>query len=314
VTKDASATAGYGGTASTPGGIRAEAPRKLTIPEIVAMKADGRKITMMTAYDVAFARLVDAAGIDMILVGDSLGMVMLGYPTTVPVTMDDMVRHAAAVSRGAKHAVLVGDMPFGSYQTGREDALRNAARFLKESGMDAVKLEGGHEVVETARALVENGIAVMGHVGLTPQRVAQFGGFKVQAKSAQAARRLIDDCLALEEAGCFSIVIESVPAPVAALASQRLRIPTIGIGAGVECDGQVLVLHDVLGLYGEFKPKFAKRYAELGAVVVDALKRFDSEVRDGTFPDAEHSFTMKDAERAALERDLAEPLRPKKVV
>ncbi|MBI2773506.1 MAG: 3-methyl-2-oxobutanoate hydroxymethyltransferase [Chloroflexi bacterium] len=288
--------------------------RKLTIPEIVAMKREGKKITMLTAYDVAFARLVDASGVDVILVGDSLGMVMLGHPTTVPVTMDDMVRHAAAVSRGSRHAVLVGDMPFGSYQTSREDALRNAARFLKEAGMDAVKLEGGHEVVETTRALVENGIAVMGHVGLTPQRVAQFGGFKVQAKSAEAARRLIDDCVSLEQAGCFSIVIESVPAPVAALATGAIGIPTIGIGAGPDCDGQVLVLHDVLGLFGEFKPKFAKRYAELGPIVVDALRRFDREVREGTFPDAEHSFTMKDAERTELERDLAEPRRPKKVV
>lgn len=180
--------------------------------------------------------------------------------------------------------------------------------------MDAVKLEGGHEVVETARALVENGIAVMAHVGLTPQRVAQFGGFKVQAKSADAARRLIDDCIAFEQAGCFSIVIESVPAPVAALATQRVGIPTIGIGAGIDCDGQVLVLHDVLGLFGEFKPKFAKRYAELGPTIVDALKRFDSEVRDGSFPDAEHSFAMKDTERAALERALSEPMRPKKVI
>jgi 3-methyl-2-oxobutanoate hydroxymethyltransferase len=269
---------------------------------------------MLTAYDVAFARLVDQAGVDMILVGDSLGMVMLGYPTTVPVTMDDMVRHAAAVSRGASHALLVGDMPFGSYQTSRDDALRNASRFLKEAGMDAVKLEGGREVVETARALVENGIAVMGHVGLTPQRVAQFGGFKVQAKSAGAARQLIDDCVSLEQAGCFSIVIESVPAPVAALATERVTIPTIGIGAGPACDGQVLVLHDVLGLFGDFKPKFAKRYAELGPVVVEALRMYDREVREGTFPDAEHSFTMKDAERTALERALAEPRRPKKVV
>ena len=286
---------------------------KLTIPQIVEMKSRGSKISMLTAYDVAFARLVDDAGVDMILVGDSLGMVMLGYPTTVPVTMDDMIRHAAAVSRGASHAVLVGDLPFGSYQTGRDDAIRNASRFLKEAGMDAVKLEGGHEVVDTVRALVENGIAVMGHVGLTPQRVAQFGGFKVQAKSADAARQLIEDCAALEEAGCFAVVIESVPAPVAALATERIGIPTIGIGAGPDCDGQVLVLHDVLGLFGEFKPKFAKRYAELGPVIVDALRQYDREVRDGTFPDAEHSFTMKESERLALERALAEPRRPKKV-
>src|SRR5207253_2812952 len=212
--------------------------------------------------------LVDQAGIDVILVGDSLGMVVLGYPTTVPVTMDDMVRHAAAVSRGTQRPRLVGDMPFGSYQASAEDALRNAARFLKEAGMDAVKVEGGAEVVDTVRTLTANGIAVMAHVGLTPQRVAQLGGFKVQAKTARAARRLIDDALALEDAGAFSIVLESVPAPVGTLATQRLSIPTIGIGAGVDCDGQVLVLHDVLGLYGEFKPKFAKRYADIGAAIV----------------------------------------------
>ncbi len=299
--------------AATYGGGPAAPARKVTVPEIVQMKRDGRKITMMTAYDVAFARLVDQAGIDITLVGDSLGMVMLGYPTTVPVTMDDMVRYAAAVSRGTKHALLVGDMPFGSYQTGRDDAIRNASRFLKEAGMDAVKLEGGHEVVDTARTLVESGIAVMGHVGLTPQRVAQFGGFKVQAKSAEAARTLIDDCVALEQAGCFSIVIESVPAPVAALATERIGIPTIGIGGGVGCDGQVLVLHDALGLFGDFKPKFAKRYADLGPIVVEALERYGREVREGTFPDDEHSFTMKEGERIALERGLAEPRRPKVV-
>lgn len=286
---------------------------KVTVPAVVQMKRDSRRISMMTAYDVAFARLVDDAGIDITLVGDSLGMVMLGHATTVPVTMDDMVRHAAAVVRGTKRALVIGDMPFGSYQTGREDALRNASRLLKEAGVDAVKLEGGHEVVDTARALVENGIAVMGHVGLTPQRVAQFGGFKVQAKSAAAARQLVDDCIGLEQAGCFSIVIESVPAPVAALATERVSVPTIGIGAGPDCDGQVLVLHDVLGLFGEFKPKFAKRYAELGPIVIEALRAYDREVRDGTFPDAEHSFTMKEPERADLERSLAEPRRPKKV-
>jgi 3-methyl-2-oxobutanoate hydroxymethyltransferase len=286
----------YGGTASP--------PAKVTVPDILAAMRAGRKITMMTAYDTAFAKLVDASGIDIILVGDSLGMVVLGYPTTVPVTMDDMVRHAAAVSRGANRPLLVGDMPFGSYQASTADALHNAARFLKEAGMDAVKVEGGHEVVETVRALVDNGIAVMGHVGLTPQRVAQLGGFKVQAKTSRAARKLIDDALALEDAGAFSIVLESVPAPVAQLASERLAIPTIGIGAGVDCDGQVLVLHDVLGLFGEFKPKFAKRYADLGPIVVDALKRFDADVREGRFPDAEHSFPMKDTERTALEESF----------
>ncbi|HEX6060847.1 MAG TPA: 3-methyl-2-oxobutanoate hydroxymethyltransferase [Candidatus Limnocylindria bacterium] len=292
----------YGGTTPAP-------LVKVTVPDILAAKRAGRKITMMTAYDTAFAKLVDASGLDIILVGDSLGMVVLGYPTTVPVTMDDMVRHAAAVSRGAKRALLVGDMPFGSYQASTADALHNAARFLKEAGMDAIKVEGGHEVVDTVRALVDNGIAVMAHVGLTPQRVAQLGGFKVQAKTSRAARKLIDDALALEDAGAFSIVLESVPSPVAQLASERLAIPTIGIGAGIDCDGQVLVLHDVLGLFGEFKPKFAKRYAELGPIVIDALKRFDADVREGRFPDAEHSFPMKDTERAALE----ESFKPKKV-
>jgi 3-methyl-2-oxobutanoate hydroxymethyltransferase len=281
--------------------------KKVTVPDVVAMKRDGKRITMMTAYDAAFARLVEAAGIDVILVGDSLGMVVLGYPTTVPVTMDDMVRHAAAVSRGASRPLLIGDMPFGSYQTGPTDALRNAARFLKEAGMDAVKLEGGHETVPLVRALVENGIAVMAHVGLTPQRVAQFGGFKTQAKSARAARQLIDDAVALEDAGAFSIVLESIPAPVAAMVTERLSIPTIGIGAGIDCDGQVLVLHDVLGLYGDFKPKFAKRYAEIGTAVVDALRAFDSDVREGRFPDAEHSFAMKDSELAALRQNVTRP-------
>jgi len=289
------------------GGAAPVLPRKLTVPDVVAMKRDGKRITMMTAYDAAFARLVDKAGIDVLLVGDSAGMVVLGHPNTVPVTMDDMVRMAAAVSRGTTRPVLVGDMPFGSYQTGTQDALRNAARFLKEAGMDAVKIEGGHETVDTVRALVENGISVMAHVGLTPQRVAMLGGFKTQARSARAARRLIDDAVALEDAGAFSIVLESIPSPVAAIVTDRLSIPTIGIGAGPDCDGQVLVLHDVLGLYGDFKPKFAKRYADIGTQVVDALRTFDEEVRAGTFPDAEHSFTMKDEELDKLRQGLARP-------
>jgi 3-methyl-2-oxobutanoate hydroxymethyltransferase len=295
------------------GGAAAAAAKKLTIPELVAMKRDGKKITMMTAYDAAFARLVDRAGIDILLVGDSAGMVVLGHPNTVPVTMDNMIQMAAAVSRGASHPALVGDMPFGSYQTGPQDALRNAARFLKEAGMDAVKIEGGHETVDTVRVLVENGISVMAHVGLTPQRVAMFGGFKTQARSARAARRLIDDAVALEDAGAFAIVLESIPSPVAAIVTERLSIPTIGIGAGIDCDGQVLVLHDVLGLYGDFKPKFAKRYADIGTQVEKALREFDAEVRAGTFPDAEHSFTMKDEELDKLRQDLAKPARPKAV-
>ncbi len=279
---------------------------RTTIPDILAMKREGRRITMLTAYDAAFGRLVDEAGIDIILVGDSLGMVVLGHASTVPVTMEDMLHHSAAVSRGAKRALLVGDMPFGSYQAGPEDAIRNAARFLKEAGMDAVKLEGGAETVPIVKALVDSGISVMAHVGLTPQRVAQFGGFKVQAKTARAARQLIDNAVALEDAGAFSIVLEGIPAPVAQQVTERLGIPTIGIGAGSACDGQVLVLHDVLGLYGEFKPKFAKRYVDLEPLITDALRRFDAEVREGTFPDAEHSFTMKEAERTSLERGLAQ--------
>ena len=294
-------------TDSAYGGSMISPPKKVTVPDVVAMKKDGRRITMMTAYDAAFARLVDRAGIDVLLVGDSAGMVVLGYPNTVPVTMDNMIQMAAAASRGASRALLVGDMPFGSYQTGPHDALRNAARFLKEGGMDAVKIEGGPETVDTVRALVENGISVMAHVGLTPQRVAQLGGFKTQAKSARAARRLIDAAVALEGAGAFSIVLESIPAPVAAIVSERLAIPTIGIGAGPECDGQVLVLHDVLGLYGEFKPKFAKRYADIGAQVESAVRAFDAEVRAGIFPDAEHSFTMKESELDALREGLARP-------
>ena len=290
-------TAEYGGAPA--------ARARTTIPDIVAMKREGRRITMLTAYDAAFGRLVDEAGIDVILVGDSLGMVVLGHASTVPVTMEDMLRHCAAVSRGARRALLVGDMPFGSYQAGPEDAIRNAARFLKEAGMDAVKLEGGAETVPIVKALVSSGISVMAHVGLTPQRVAQFGGFKVQAKTARAARQLIDTAVALEDAGAFSIVLEGIPAPVAQQVTERLGIPTIGIGAGIACDGQVLVLHDVLGLYGEFKPKFAKRYLDLGPLIAEALARFDAEVRDGTFPDAEHSFTMKEAEQASLERGLA---------
>jgi 3-methyl-2-oxobutanoate hydroxymethyltransferase len=300
-------------TDSAYGGATVVPPKKVTVPDVVAMKREGKRITMMTAYDAAFARLVDRAGIDVLLVGDSAGMVMLGYPNTVPVTMDNMIQMAAAVSRGASRPLLVGDMPFGSYQTGPTDALRNASRFLKEAGMDAVKIEGGRETVDTVRTLVENGISVMAHVGLTPQRVAQLGGFKTQAKSARAARRLIDDALALEDAGAFSIVLESIPAPVAAIVTERLAIPTIGIGAGLDCDGQVLVLHDVLGLYGDFKPKFAKRYADIGAQVETALRAFDAEVRAGTFPDAEHSFTMKESELEALKGDLAKPARPKAV-
>ncbi len=285
---------------------------RVTIPELLRLKGE-RRWAMMTAYDYPTAKLVDESGVECILVGDSLGMVVLGHPTTVPVTMEDMVRHAAAVARGTRRALLVGDMPFGSYQESPEQAFRNAARFLKEARMDAVKLEGGDEVVETARSLVRNGIAVMAHVGLTPQRVAQLGGFKVQAKDAVSAKRLVDDALALEEAGCFSIVLESVPARVAALVTERLRIPTIGIGAGPHCDSQVLVLHDALGLFPDFTPKFAKRYAELGTQVVAAMRTYREEVADGSFPGPQHSFTIKDDEFEELKRALEGEPRARRV-
>lgn len=288
-------------------GAPAATRAKITVPDLGAAKRHGRRITMLTAYDAAFARLVDEAGIDVILVGDSLGMVVLGYGSTVPVTLDDMVRHCAAVARGASRPLLVGDLPFGSYQTSVEDAMRSAIRLIKEGGMDAVKLEGGHEVVETVRALTDHGIAVMAHVGLTPQRVAQLGGFKVQAKTAAAARRLLDDALALQEAGAFAITLEAVPAEVAALVTERLSIPTLGIGAGARCDGQVLVLHDVLGLYGSFAPKLAKRYVDLGPVIVDALRTYDREVREGSFPDESHAFQMSEREAASLDRGIAPP-------
>ncbi|MBM4420816.1 MAG: 3-methyl-2-oxobutanoate hydroxymethyltransferase [Chloroflexi bacterium] len=288
-------------------GGKATAPRsKVTIPDLLAMKRKGQRFTMLTAYDAPTARFVEQAGIDVILVGDSVANVVLGHSSTLPVTMDQMVSHAAAVSRGASRPLLVGDMPFGSYQASPADAMRNASRFLKEAGMDAVKLEGGVEVADTVRALTRNGIAVMGHVGLTPQRAAQLGGFKVQAKTADAARALVDAALALEEAGCFSVVLEAVPVQVAALATERLSIPTIGIGAGNVCDGQVLVFHDALGLgMGDFKPKFAKRFAELGPVIVEALREYDAEVRAGTFPADEHSFHMKEGEAAELARGEA---------
>lgn len=285
---------------------------KATIPDLMRLKGQ-RRWAMMTAYDYPTAKLVDDAGIECILVGDSLGMVVLGHPTTVPVTMDDMVRHAAAVARGAKLALLVGDMPFGSYQEGPELAFRSAARFLKEGGMDAVKLEGGGEVVETARFLVRNGIGVMAHVGLTPQRVAQFGGFKVQAKDARSAKQLLDDAKALEDAGCFSIVLESVPARVAAIVTERLSIPTIGIGAGPHCDAQVLVFHDAVGLFPDFTPKFAKRYAELGTAVVDAMRAYREEVVAGTFPGPQHAFTIKDEELQKLRALLSGEARPRAV-
>ena len=259
---------------------------------------------MLTAYDYPSALAVDNAGTDIILVGDSLGMVVLGYETTLPVTMDDMLHHCKAVARGAKYALLVGDMPFMSYQISVEEAVRNAGRFLQEAHMDAVKLEGGRERVETIRAIVRAGIPVMGHIGLTPQSVHQLGGFRAQGKTAAAAKRLVEDALILQDTGVFSLVLESVPGRLAALISEKLEIPTIGIGAGAGCDGQVLVFHDLLGLFDRFTPRFVKQYTHLHATIAEALAAYNDDVRNRRFPAAEHTVEMKDEEWEALREML----------
>src|SRR5574342_2917 len=245
---------------------------------------------MLTAYDYPTALAMDKAGVDSILVGDSLAMVVLGYENTLPVTMEEMLHHARAVARGAKTSLLIGDMPFMSYQVSVEEATRNAGRFLQQGGMDAVKLEGGRERVETIRSITSAGIPVMGHLGLTPQSVNQLGGFRAQGKTTSAAKRLYEDALILEEAGCFSIVLESVPARLAELISRKISIPTIGIGAGAGCDGQVLVTHDLLGLFDRFTPKFVKKYANLHAEMTKAFAQYKAEVESRTFPGVEQTY------------------------
>lgn len=277
---------------------------KITAPDITAAKGQ-RKLVVITAYDAGQAAIAEAAGADILLVGDSLGMVVLGYEDTVSVTMDQMVHHAGAVARGARRSLVLADMPFLSYQTDRNSAVSNAGRLLKEARAQAVKVEGGQEIAPQIRAIVQAGIPVMGHLGLTPQHVAALGGYKVQARTAQAAAMLLEDAKALAEAGCFAIVLECVPAPVAALVTRSIPIPTIGIGAGPDCDGQVLVFHDLLGLYGEFKPRFVKRYADLGGMARDALGRFAEEVRSGVFPAQEHSFDMAPDELEKMLGDKA---------
>lgn len=260
-------------------------------------------ITMLTAYDYPTARAVDAAGVDAILVGDSLAMVVLGHPNTLSVTMEEMLHHARAVARGSRGALLIGDMPFMSYQAEDAEAVRNAGRFLR-AGMDAVKLEGGHAFRDTAASLVRAGIPVMGHVGLTPQSVNALGGFRVQGRTAPAARALLDDALALEDAGCFAIVLESVPYRVAALVTERLSVPTIGIGAGAGTSGQVLVIHDMLGLYDKLSPKFAKRFAELGDAQAAAIAAYKHEVEAREFPTREHSYAIPEEEWQAFVASL----------
>jgi 3-methyl-2-oxobutanoate hydroxymethyltransferase len=269
---------------------------KVTIHDLLEMKARDEPITMLTAYDYPTALLVDQSGIEMILVGDSLGMVVHGLPNTLGVTMDMMVLHCQAVARGASRAYLVGDMPFLSYQVNVEEAVRNGGRLIAEGGMEAVKLEGGREVVPVVEALLNAGIAVQGHIGLTPQSISKLGGFKAQGKTAEAAQRLLDDALALEEAGCFSIVLEAVPDRVASLISRELTIPTIGIGAGVECDGQVLVTHDLIGLFDRFTPKFVRQYANAANLMQDAFVAYRDEVRDRKFPAEEHTYAMAEEE------------------
>ena len=266
--------------------------RKVTVRDIAEMKVRGERIPMLTAYDYPSARLADEAGVPMILVGDSLGMVVLGYDSTISVTMEDMVHHIKAVARGARRSLIVGDLPFMSYQVDTSQALHNAGRLLQDGGAHVVKLEGGERVAETVGRIAECGIPVMGHIGLTPQSVNSFGGYRVQGKSKDESARLIRDAVALEEAGAFAIVLELVPAPLSRVITQRLSIPTIGIGAGVHCDGQVQVLHDMLGLYTDFVPKHARQYSRLADVMSDAFTRYIADVKDGSFPSQDESFGM----------------------
>ncbi len=267
---------------------------KVTINTLKEKKANGEKITMITAYDYPSAGMVEAAGLDTILVGDSLGMAMLGYDTTLPVTVEEMLHHTKAVVRGAKNTFVIGDMPFLSYHVSVEQAVTNAGRFLKEAGAQAVKLEGGQEQVPVVKALVAAGIPVLAHIGLTPQSVHQMGGFKVQGKDKEKAEKLMKDAKALEEAGAFGVVLECVPAPLAEVITKSLIIPTIGIGAGCGCDGQVLVWHDVLGITQSMKPRFVKKYAELYEETIKALKEYKEDVEKGGFPQKEHSFGMSE--------------------
>lgn len=270
--------------------------KKVTTATLRLKKEQGTPITMLTAYDYPTAQAEDKAGIDVILVGDSLAMVVLGYQNTLPVTMDEMLHHCRAVARGARYALLIGDMPFMSYQASTEEAVRNAGRFLQQGGMEAIKLEGGRERAEAVRAITGAGIPVMGHLGLTPQSVNLFGGFLPQGKTASAAKRLLEDALLLEDAGCFSLVLESVPARLAQAVTQRLSIPTIGIGAGIGCDGQVLVTHDLLGLFDRFTPKFVKKYADLHGEMQHAFQGFIDDVQARAFPAQEHSVDMDESE------------------
>ena len=274
--------------------------KKVTIADLQQKKETNKKITMMTAYDYPTASLVDQAGIDTILVGDSLGMVMLGYNSTVPVTMDEMIHHCKAVCRGAQRGFVIGDMPFMSYQVSNEKAIENAARFIKEAGCDCVKLEGGSEMAQVVKAIVDAGIPVCAHIGLTPQTATKLSGFKVQGKDAESARALLKSAQDLEEAGAFLIVMECIPDLLGAKITKELKIPTIGIGAGKDCDGQVLVYHDLVGLFERFTPKFVKQYINLAPKIREALIQYKEEVENGTFPGPEHGFSITAEEAAKI--------------
>jgi 3-methyl-2-oxobutanoate hydroxymethyltransferase len=290
-------------------GPNAPAPGKLTLPELVQMKRRGDKIVMVTAYDAPSGRLADAAGADLILVGDSAAMVVLGHDSTVPATVDEMLVLTRAVTRGARRPLVVADMPFGSFQVSDESALENAIRFIKEAEAEAVKVEGAGPTLSRVQALVGAGIPVMGHIGLTPQSATMLGGFKAQGRTAEKAVRLYEDALALEAAGCFSVVLEAVPAPVAERITRALTIPTIGIGAGSTTDGQVLVWHDLLGLYAGHAPRFVKQYANLSEVIGKALEAYADEVRSGAFPEQQHTYAIPEDELAEFEEAIEEPAR-----
>jgi 3-methyl-2-oxobutanoate hydroxymethyltransferase len=284
-----------------------QVPGKLAITELAEMKRQGTKIAMVTAYDAAGARLAEAAGLDIVLVGDSAAMVVLGHDSTVPVTMDEMLFMTRAVASAVRRPLVVGDMPFGSYQISDQEAVRNAVRFVKEGRADTVKLEGAGRMLPRVRAIVESGIPVMGHLGLTPQSATALGGYRAQGRTAARARRMLADALALQEAGCYSLVLEAVPTPVAACITAALEIPTIGIGAGPDCDGQVLVYHDLLGLTEGHTARFVKRYADLATTIREALAAFAADVRSGAYPEERHTYGMPADEQAAFEASIEEP-------
>ncbi|HAL61885.1 MAG TPA: 3-methyl-2-oxobutanoate hydroxymethyltransferase [Chloroflexi bacterium] len=273
---------------------------KVTLPQIFEMKRSGQKITMITAYDYPTGVFADRAGIDIVLVGDSMAMTVLGYSTTLPATMAELIAHSQAVTRGCKNSFVLGDMPYMSYQPSIEMAVQNAGRFMSEGGCDGIKLEGGITMADRVEAIVRAGIPVMGHLGLTPQSMSMLGGFKVQGKDAMMAKRIIDDAKALEEAGAFSILLECVPSKVTKLVTERAEIPIISIGAGPDCDGQLLIFHDMFGLYPAFTPKFTKQYADVGETIVQGLKRYAEEVREGLFPEPKHGFTIRDEQYEEL--------------